>query len=72
MVGCVLRAYRFLCLLVWAVGHINNLYNTTFWAMVQKGGMGTTEAEAELKVCQGSYRAMHSLLTVSSCELIVS
>ncbi|MCJ1236321.1 tRNA-His guanylyltransferase [Varicellaria rhodocarpa] len=49
MVGCVLRAYRFLCLLVWAVGHINNLYNTTFWAMVQKGGMGTTEAEAELK-----------------------
>ena len=32
------------------VGHINNLYNTTFWAMVQKGGISTTEAEAELKV----------------------
>ncbi|KAI4159003.1 MAG: hypothetical protein L6R39_000428 [Caloplaca ligustica] len=29
--------------------HINNLYNTTFWALVQKGGMGTTEAEQVLK-----------------------
>ncbi|KAI4205175.1 MAG: hypothetical protein LQ346_001508 [Caloplaca aetnensis] len=29
--------------------HINNLYNTTFWALVQKGVMGTTEAEEELK-----------------------
>lgn len=31
-------------------GHINNLYNTTFWALVQKGDMGTTEAEEALKV----------------------
>ncbi|KAL8870862.1 MAG: hypothetical protein Q9174_003191 [Haloplaca sp. 1 TL-2023] len=29
--------------------HINNLYNTTFWALVQKGQMGTTEAEEMLK-----------------------
>lgn len=29
--------------------HINNLYNTTFWSMVLKGGMSTTEAEQELK-----------------------
>ncbi|CAG8001053.1 unnamed protein product [Penicillium salamii] len=29
--------------------HINNLYNTTFWHMVLKGGMGNTEAELELK-----------------------
>ncbi|KAL8898054.1 MAG: hypothetical protein Q9207_006898 [Kuettlingeria erythrocarpa] len=29
--------------------HINNLYNTTFWALVQKGVMGTTEAEEVLK-----------------------
>lgn len=29
--------------------HINNLYNTTFWNMVQKGGMSGTEAELELK-----------------------
>ena len=29
--------------------HINNLYNTTFWALVQQGGMSTTEAEEELK-----------------------
>lgn len=29
--------------------HINNLYNTTFWNMVLKGGMSQTEAELELK-----------------------
>ncbi|KAL9041893.1 MAG: hypothetical protein Q9180_000974 [Flavoplaca navasiana] len=30
--------------------HINNLYNTAFWALVQKGDVGTTEAEEILKV----------------------
>lgn len=30
--------------------HINNLYNTTFWNLVLKGGMTTTEAEDALKV----------------------
>ena len=29
--------------------HINNLYNTTFWALVNKGGLTTTEAHAKLK-----------------------
>ncbi|KAK4542839.1 hypothetical protein LTR36_006215 [Oleoguttula mirabilis] len=29
--------------------HINNLYNTTFWNMVLKGGMSNTEAEQALK-----------------------
>ncbi|KAK5702700.1 tRNA-His guanylyltransferase [Elasticomyces elasticus] len=29
--------------------HVNNLYNTTFWSMVLKGGMSTTEAEQALK-----------------------
>jgi len=33
------------------IGHINNLYNTTFWALIQQGGMGNTEAEQMLKVC---------------------
>lgn len=33
-----------------ASGHINNLYNTTFWTMVQRGGMSNTDAEQELKV----------------------
>ncbi|KAF3932723.1 hypothetical protein ABW19_dt0204502 [Dactylella cylindrospora] len=28
--------------------HINNLYNTTFWALILKGGMTNTEAEKEL------------------------
>ena len=31
-------------------GHINNLYNTTFWALVQKGGMDVGSAEERLKV----------------------
>ena len=31
-------------------GHINNLYNTTFWALVQKGGMDVKQAEQRLKV----------------------
>ena len=30
-------------------GHINNLYNTTFWALVQQGGMSPTAAEEQLK-----------------------
>ncbi|RPB28691.1 tRNAHis guanylyltransferase [Terfezia boudieri ATCC MYA-4762] len=29
--------------------HINNLYNTVFWALVVKGGLGRTEAESRLK-----------------------
>ncbi|KAL1644034.1 tRNA-His guanylyltransferase [Didymella pomorum] len=28
--------------------HINNLYNTTFWTLVQKGGMSVQEAEQRL------------------------
>lgn len=31
-----------------APGHINNLYNTTFWALVQQGGMENRAAEQEL------------------------
>ncbi|KAK3984388.1 tRNA guanylyltransferase [Cladorrhinum sp. PSN332] len=29
--------------------HINNLYNTTFWALIQKGGIDALEAEKMLK-----------------------
>ncbi|WBW74805.1 tRNAHis guanylyltransferase Thg1 [Schizosaccharomyces osmophilus] len=29
--------------------HINNLYNTTFWALIQKGGLTNTKAEEYLK-----------------------
>lgn len=36
-------------------GHINNLYNTTFWNMIQKGGQSNTDAELELKVGIISY-----------------
>lgn len=32
-------------------GHINNLYNTTFWALIQQGGMTNQEAEKALAVC---------------------
>ncbi|KAL2165339.1 hypothetical protein VTH06DRAFT_636 [Thermothelomyces fergusii] len=34
--------------------HINNLYNTTFWALIQLGGLDATEAEKTLK---GTYAA---------------
>ena len=30
--------------------HINNLYNTTFWTLVQKGGLSPTDAEKKLQV----------------------
>ncbi|KDQ13865.1 hypothetical protein BOTBODRAFT_160155 [Botryobasidium botryosum FD-172 SS1] len=29
--------------------HVNNLYNTVFWALVQQGGMSTTEAHEKLR-----------------------
>jgi tRNA(His) 5'-end guanylyltransferase len=35
-------------------GHINNLYNTTFWALVQQGGMEPRAAEQKLS---GTYSA---------------
>lgn len=31
-------------------GHINNLYNTTFWALIQLGGLGNKDAEKTLAV----------------------
>ena len=37
-----------------SAGHINNLYNTTFWTLVQQGGMGAREAEQRLS---GTYSA---------------
>lgn len=40
--------------MVWAkedwIGHINNLYNTTFWTLIQQGGMDAKGAEKELAV----------------------
>ncbi|RYP54790.1 hypothetical protein DL768_000518 [Monosporascus sp. mg162] len=32
--------------------HINNLYNTTFWSLVLRGGMETKDAEKFLAVCR--------------------
>ncbi|XP_016416271.1 probable tRNA(His) guanylyltransferase isoform X2 [Sinocyclocheilus rhinocerous] len=34
--------------------HINNLYNTTFWTLVQKGGLTTTQAEERLSGTQAA------------------
>jgi tRNA(His) guanylyltransferase len=31
-----------------SAGHINNLYNTTFWTLVQQGGMAPRDAEQRL------------------------
>lgn len=41
-------------------GHINNLYNTTFWALIQKGGM---EAPAAEKLLSVSADLLHLSLT---------
>lgn len=43
------------------VGHINNLYNTTFWALIQLGGMDGKEAEKELAVSAGDSKWNHLL-----------
>ncbi|KZT29782.1 tRNAHis guanylyltransferase [Neolentinus lepideus HHB14362 ss-1] len=40
--------------------HINNLYNTAFWALVQQGGESTTQAHALLKGTQSAQK--HELL----------
>ncbi|KAG6330326.1 hypothetical protein ID866_8761 [Astraeus odoratus] len=40
--------------------HINNLYNTVFWALVQRGGQTTTEAHAKLRGTVSS--AKHEIL----------
>ena len=37
------------------LGHINNLYNTTFWALVEKGAMDATKGEMMLKVGPFAY-----------------
>ena len=37
-------------------GHINNLYNTTFWALVLQGGVDRTQAEEQLKVNRKNIR----------------
>ena len=44
-------------LLKYFTGHINNLYNTTFWALVQKGNMESTQAEERLKVSSSMAQA---------------
>lgn len=31
-----------------SAGHINNLYNTTFWTLIQRGGMDAAAAEQRL------------------------
>ncbi|KAF7317260.1 Histidine tRNA guanylyltransferase [Mycena chlorophos] len=40
--------------------HVNNLYNTVFWALVQQGGQSTSEAHATLKGTQSKDK--HELL----------
>ncbi len=36
------------------LGHINNLYNTTFWSLIQLGGM---DATAAAKTLDGTFAA---------------
>lgn len=39
--------------------HINNLYNTTFWALVLQGGQSTTEANQTLSVSRFRQLLLH-------------
>lgn len=48
------------------VGHINNLYNTTFWSLVQLGGMSGTEAEKFLAVSMCCH--VISLVVLTTCR----
>lgn len=47
-----------------SVGHINNLYNTSFWSLVLKGGLTTSEAEKRLLVGQGSNCSQIRLMVI--------
>lgn len=52
------------------LGHINNLYNTTFWAMVLQGGMKNTDAELELKVCFALGSTIYEMLTEAGDDIV--
>lgn len=53
-----------------ADAHINNLYNTTFWNLVLKGGLTTTEAEKELAVSLFDFPLCKSFARVCVCFCI--
>lgn len=46
-----------------STGHINNLFNTTFWCLVQQGGMSGAEAEKFLAVSHPMPESPDSRLT---------
>lgn len=43
-------------------GHINNLYNTSFWALIQQGGLDAKDAEKELAVSEEEWHEGSDLL----------
>lgn len=45
------------------IGHINNLYNTAFWALVLKGGLSNVDAEKELSVRFSTVQSFLVLIT---------
>jgi len=45
------------------IGHINNLYNTTFWALIDRGGLTLQEAEKQLMVSLAAPSSRGPLLT---------
>jgi tRNA(His) guanylyltransferase len=52
--------------------HINNLYNTTFWALVLQGGQSTTEANQTLSVSKDRLSWSKCLVTDLSRQGTVS
>lgn len=37
--------------IIFISGHINNLYNTCFWKLIQDKGLTPAESQERLKVC---------------------
>lgn len=44
------------------LAHINNIYNTVFWALVQQGGQTTKEANETLLVCINRFLCIPPLI----------
>lgn len=55
---------------VYVLGHINNLYNTVFWTLVQKGGHTTTEAEDRLKVKGNIFAIFLFIILLIGCDKV--
>ena len=59
--------FSFLILLILA-GHINNLYNTCFWCLVQQSGLTADQAEERLNVSKADKCIIYFFYFWESCH----